>query len=306
MCKSFGLPDPRFLVAWALFAISFFLPAYDFFRGWQCAGVCASMIGGVFDTRLAVGDLLGMICYFFFTVPNLVMLLSPFMLLRRKPLRVWTVLLAGFCFLHVLSWGIFCRIMTWGHSDPGSELRIGYYLWSASFLIFFIGVIHTRKKQKAVAVSLHSAVIGLAMCALLSGCSALPHQPKRTEPHGLLELHRIRDPDLSRQVTSIDNIAVGWGLRKHVTVRLKPGRHELSILETRVDYIELPDTVLADLLVGAVGAIPGVHAGGNNSPSHDRKVSRTQSKEFLEVEKDGRYLFDGTTITSAAASSTEF
>ena len=143
---SFGCVSPLILAAWVLFVVSFFLPACESMRGFVCACTCACMIRDVCDIQNAhnlSGVTYFVVTYYaLFTLPNLTMLLSPLVLLRRKQVPAWTTVVATSCSLYVLSWGVFCWCADWG-----SGLRIGYYLWAASFLSFLGGAIHLRKQQ---------------------------------------------------------------------------------------------------------------------------------------------------------------
>jgi hypothetical protein len=121
-----------------MFLISYFLPAVHFhgdeksMPGWNCAWVCATLPFGK-DEHWNGGTLY----YFLFTVPNLVMLLSPIVLIggAEKKAMGWT--LAGFAFasiLYIISYWII------GVVNKDLPCRIGYYLWLASFITLFAAI----------------------------------------------------------------------------------------------------------------------------------------------------------------------
>ena len=124
--------------AWIVFTVSLFLPAAEDMAGWRCAAACAAMI-----TNLK--EWLG-VYYFVFTIPNLLMLLSPLIVYRlnRKPHKLkWLNFAALFCALYVSVFGI----INW--TSQGFALKIGYYLWLVSFWLLFIGLISMKPRGSA-------------------------------------------------------------------------------------------------------------------------------------------------------------
>jgi len=137
---------PMAWAAWAAFAVSFGLPACGFW-GWQCAGISATAVfwpefwpntlqGDWSDLHIAL-----------LTLPNLVMLASPFWLPRcsaRSRALKW---LRGFSFVALaLVWpwvfqGIFSEAGAW------RGLQAGAYLWAVSFILLFLATFPRRKEK---------------------------------------------------------------------------------------------------------------------------------------------------------------
>src|SRR3954470_1290776 len=66
------------VIAWAAFLISFFLPSYAEGRGYQCAALHSFFWSGAMEGNW------GSIHYLLLTLANLLMLISPFLLLRCR------------------------------------------------------------------------------------------------------------------------------------------------------------------------------------------------------------------------------
>jgi hypothetical protein len=134
---------PLAYVAWSMFVISFFVPAYTVEFGWRCAVVSISAItwpdtrqGNWADVHLAS-----------LTLANLLMVVSPLLLLRFsesfaliKWLRVLSVAASA------LTWS-FLLILIF-HQD-GKDLKIGAYVWATSFLLLSLSTLKIRSYKLA-------------------------------------------------------------------------------------------------------------------------------------------------------------
>jgi hypothetical protein len=127
--------------AWILFAVSFFLPAYADGRGWKCAGLSATAVSwsdfslrNWFDVHLAS-----------LTLANLLMFVSPFLLprLSRTSNSSKWLRLSTFAAL-VLVWSFLLLLIHGG----GTDLKIGCYVWAASFLLLFLSTLKSRNHKK--------------------------------------------------------------------------------------------------------------------------------------------------------------
>lgn len=115
--------------AWAIFIVSFFLPAFDQMPGWK-----AATLHSLFWPQALQGNLLA-VHYLLLTLANVLMLASPFLVAGGahdarflKCLRGWSLAAA------VLAWLFLARLLA-GHNFHNSDLRIGSYLWASSFVL---------------------------------------------------------------------------------------------------------------------------------------------------------------------------
>ena len=125
-----------FYLAWSLFLFSLFLPAAESQRGWQCALICAEL---PFDNKWDGGA----VYYFMFTLPNLLMLLSPLAVVLWAGKKRKTHVLLGFALfsaLYVLSFWVINMF-----SSGGMNLQIGYYLWTISFFALFAAILQLSR-----------------------------------------------------------------------------------------------------------------------------------------------------------------
>ncbi|HTR42360.1 MAG TPA: hypothetical protein VMH87_12155 [Pseudomonadales bacterium] len=119
-------------MAWGLFLISFFLPAYAGGRGWQCAGLSITALSWYW-ADFPRGSW-GSIFLFSLTLANLVMLASPFLLVGfgQKPRALkwprFLILGAG-----VLVWSYVGELII----HDAHDLEIGCYAWGLSFLLLY-------------------------------------------------------------------------------------------------------------------------------------------------------------------------
>lgn len=146
-----GSPRWRRLIyaGWALFAVSFVLPAYS--RGPSGGGGLFSF--GVtsgwdaFGSALIWGDWLGR----FSALTNLIMLGSLLILRtsRRKRGRWLRWLVGGAGLLNLAYWPIWVVV----DGDPLSDLLPGYWLWVASFLCVAAGIWMLVKERTSVGLA---------------------------------------------------------------------------------------------------------------------------------------------------------
>jgi hypothetical protein len=116
---------PAAIAAWIVFVISFGLPAFDDWLGWKCA-----ILHPLFWSSALQGQWTS-IHYLLLTLANLLMLASPFLLARAgQDARVlkWLRGLSASAF--VLVWSYLIELFVLGSR---SDMRIGCYLWGASF-----------------------------------------------------------------------------------------------------------------------------------------------------------------------------
>ncbi len=130
---------PLAMVAWTLFAISFFLPSYADGRGWQCAVVVlgyywADAFKGNWFAIFSV--LVGM--------TNFVALASPLLLTRFGEIP------------RILKWGrglaLIALLLVWSYIvlwviQDGRDLKVGCFVWGASFLLLFLSTFRRRQRR---------------------------------------------------------------------------------------------------------------------------------------------------------------
>jgi hypothetical protein len=123
---------PLAITAWAIFIISFFLPSYGRFRGWQCA-----VLHQYFWPNAMLGNL-GCIHYLLLTLANLLMLASPFLLTRfsqdTQQLKRLHHLMFGAA---ILVWSFVLELLV----QKDGDLRVGCYVWSLSFALLYLSVL---------------------------------------------------------------------------------------------------------------------------------------------------------------------
>jgi hypothetical protein len=124
---------PLAVIAWAAFVISFFLPSYAEGRGYQCA-----VMHSVFWSGAMQGNW-GSIHYLLLTLPNLLMLASPFLLLRfGEYVRCLSWLRYSTFAASILVWLFLILLLA---DVGGSDLRIGAYVWASSFVFLLLSLI---------------------------------------------------------------------------------------------------------------------------------------------------------------------
>jgi hypothetical protein len=138
---------PLAWAGWVSFVLSFFLPSFGDGLGWRCAGLSATALSwsdfsfrNWFDIHLAS-----------LTLANLLMIASPFLLLRfsRTTNSLKWLRLSTFAAL-TLVWSFLLLLIT--HED-GKDLKVGCYVWAVSFLLLFLSTLkrHSRKTHSAAA-----------------------------------------------------------------------------------------------------------------------------------------------------------
>jgi len=138
------------VVAFLLFVISFFLPAFDggknYTMGYQCAKMCAIDLWDVWDDDFWDDDFYSLLYYFPFTFSNLIMLVLPPLLLTRCryiAIPKYVIGLQIILLLHVLSW--ICIGLA---NNDINDIRVGYYIWLLSmFLILYVTICSRKAEQ---------------------------------------------------------------------------------------------------------------------------------------------------------------
>jgi hypothetical protein len=124
------------VIAWAAFGISFFLPSYAEGRGYQCA-----VMHSVFWSGVMQGNW-GSIHYLLLTLPNLLMLASPVLLLRFGGYARCLIWLRYSTFsASILVWSFLILLLA---DQAGGDLRVGAYVWATSFVLLWLSVILPR------------------------------------------------------------------------------------------------------------------------------------------------------------------
>lgn len=124
------------VIAWAAFVISFVLPSYAKGRGYLCAVMHGFVWSGAME-----GNWLA-IHYLLLTLPNLLMLASPFLLLRfgGTARRLIWLRYATFS-ASILVWSFLILLLA---KENDRELRVGAYVWATSFVLLWLSVILPR------------------------------------------------------------------------------------------------------------------------------------------------------------------
>jgi hypothetical protein len=131
------------IAAWAGFTISFFLPAYDQMPGWR-----AAILQDYFWPQAMQGNLLA-VHYLLLTGANLVMVVSPFFMAWGKNDVRFVKWLRGLSLgAMTFVWLFLARLF--GNHD-GNDLRIGCYLWAASFVLLCLASLAQPMPLKAKA-----------------------------------------------------------------------------------------------------------------------------------------------------------
>ncbi len=130
---------PFAFAAWALFAVSFLLPSYGEMRGYQCAALHA-----VFWSQAIHGHWPS-IHYLLLTLPNVLMLASPWLLSRSlrdaRSVR-WVCSLT--LIAAALVWSFLALLLAYG---DGANLRVGSYIWASSFVLLSTATILRQSRS---------------------------------------------------------------------------------------------------------------------------------------------------------------
>lgn len=127
--------------AWAVYAVSFFLPSYGNYVGWKCA----VMQGIVWDNALR-GNW-ACINYELLTLANLFMLASPFLLFRVGSNTRRLKWLPGLTISSlILIWSFIGLLLT--SDDDRRNLRFGCFVWAGSFVLLFLATFRWPNRRE--------------------------------------------------------------------------------------------------------------------------------------------------------------
>lgn len=143
---------PLAWAAWGLFTTSFFLPACKFIFGplwgWECAWLSVESVIGTGATDLGGQNHLGRIHLGLQTLANLLMIASPFWLLRYSQNARAMKWLRGFGRAALaLVWSYVLFLLAVG---DGQDLEVGCYVWAASFLLLYLSTLKMRSRNALV------------------------------------------------------------------------------------------------------------------------------------------------------------
>lgn len=117
----------------ALFALSFFLPAFGELSGIACLGFCWNLLTHFGrDHDLSLG---GWLYYSGFVLANalfVALLAAALLLATRSALRRWLSALAA---LQVISWFFVNLVAKW--NGDRFNVEVGYFLWLIAFVLLF-------------------------------------------------------------------------------------------------------------------------------------------------------------------------
>ncbi len=121
------------IAAGSMFALSYFLPAFEKLWGYECFGVCwGVLIKFPHDSVPSFGQGL---YYSGFVATNallVVLLGASFFASRHLKLRLWSSAILA---LHVLSW-LVVNLVSMAHGEE-IALRVGYFVWLLSYILLF-------------------------------------------------------------------------------------------------------------------------------------------------------------------------
>jgi hypothetical protein len=129
------------IVAWTIYVIAFFLPAYDEMPGWK-----AAILQSFFWPQALQGNLMS-IHYQLLTFANLLMLASPFLIAWGGQDARFVKWLRGLSMASlVLVWLFLARLMA---NHNGTHIRSGCYLWAMSFVLLWVASLLQATTGKA-------------------------------------------------------------------------------------------------------------------------------------------------------------
>jgi hypothetical protein len=118
------------IMAWVIFVVSFFLPAFDQAPGWK-----AAILQELFWSQAVQGNHIA-IHYLLLTFGNLVMVVSPFFIAWGADDIRFVKWLRGLSLVAaVLVWLFLARLMA---IHMGRDLRFGCYFWAGSFVVLCV------------------------------------------------------------------------------------------------------------------------------------------------------------------------
>jgi hypothetical protein len=142
---------PSLYAAWAMFAVSLFLPTFLGIPGYQFVGGTAQSVALAFT-----GDV-NQVCAACLFFPNVAMLLSPLLLLgsaRRgflmKVLPVLGIIGALVAILETALLTLLSGGGCGGTSSGGGILGFGSYLWALAIVVLAVGLVRTRMAEASV------------------------------------------------------------------------------------------------------------------------------------------------------------
>jgi hypothetical protein len=125
------------LAAWTAFGVCFFLPSYGDNLGYQCAAMQGFFWGGAMQGNWTS------IHYLLLTLPNLLMLTSPFLMLRFGGYARGLSWLRYSAFASsILVWSFLILLLV---SNDGKDLRVGAYVWASSFVVLWASSVLPHK-----------------------------------------------------------------------------------------------------------------------------------------------------------------
>lgn len=135
---------PMAWAAWISFAVSLVLPAYADGQGWKCAGLSATAISWS-DFWHNWQD----VHFESLTFANLLMLASMFLipLFSHRPAILKWLRWSAFVAL-ALVWSFVLLFFAYREEK---DLKIGCYVWSASFLLLFLSTFNIRRRKMPLA-----------------------------------------------------------------------------------------------------------------------------------------------------------
>lgn len=132
-------PRALLLVAGAVFAVSFFLPAYADSTGLECFNFCLGLI-----RKFPTESPLKWLYYSAFFPTNLAFITLFTLGFSRPSFHKTRFIVSAAAFFHVLSW----LLVNVRREDIGM-LKIGYFLWLASFTLLVAAQISAARKSAA-------------------------------------------------------------------------------------------------------------------------------------------------------------
>ena len=129
------------LIAGALFALSFFLPAYAGATGFGCFRFCLELI-----PKFPSESLLRWLYYSAFVLTNLAFVVILALDVARAASHKTRLVVSVIAFLHVLSW----LSVTLSEGDFHS-LQIGYFLWLLAYALLLASQLVAARKPAATA-----------------------------------------------------------------------------------------------------------------------------------------------------------
>lgn len=145
-------PQKLGLIAVLFFVISYFLPAYSDFPGFECFVICWKILLG-HDTEILSG---GWFYYSGFVISNVVFVALAVALFTTKKRPALRSGISIVCFLEVLSWLILNILQ---HPPEIGEIKVGYYVWLIAYGILVAAHFWKRQTGTLEAIPISPSVI---------------------------------------------------------------------------------------------------------------------------------------------------